>query len=183
MAKTRAEKEQSVHELKEKFERTESVVLTDYHGITVTQMQELKNDLKPMNAEFTVAKNTLLSRASKEAKKELPQEYLKGPTAILLSFDDPIEPIKKLAEFIKKYELPIIKSGLFEGKLLTKEGVVELSKITSKDKLYARVVGALNSAISSLVNVMSGNMRNLVYVLSAIKESSPPAGGSKGGAN
>ncbi len=176
MAKTRAEKEQSVHELKEKFERTESVVLTDYHGITVTQMQELKNDLKPMNAEFTVAKNTLLSRASKEAKKELPEENLKGPTAILLSFDDPIEPIKKLAEFIKKYELPVIKSGLFEGKLLTKEGVVELSKIPSKDELYARVVGALNFPISGLVNVMSGNMRNLVYVLNSIKE-------SKGGAN
>ncbi len=183
MAKTRTEKEQSVSNLKEKFERTESVVLTDYHGISVAQMQELKNELKPINAEFTVAKNTLLGRASKEAKKELPEENLKGPTAILLSFDDPIEPIKKLAEFIKKYELPKIKSGLFEGKLLTRDGVIELSKIPGKNELYAKVVGSLNSPISGLVNVLGGNMRGLVYVLNAIRESNPPAGGSKGGAN
>jgi len=176
MAKTRAEKEQSVSQLKEKFERTESVVLTDYHGISVSQMQELKSDLKPMNAEFTVAKNTLLSIASKEAKKELPEENLKGPTAILLSFDDPLEPIKKLAEFIKKYELPKIKAGIFEGKVLTKDGVIELSKIPSKNELYAKVVGSLNSPISGLVNVLGGNIRNLVYVLNSIKE-------SKGGAN
>lgn len=176
MAKTRAEKEKSVSELKEKFERTESIVLTDYHGISVPQMQELKNDLKPLNAEFTVAKNTLVSRASKEANKELPEENLTGPTAILFSFNDPIEPIKKLAEFIKKYELPVIKSGLFEGKLLTKDGIIELSKIPSKNELYAQVVGSLNSPISGLVNVLGGNMRNLVYVLNSIKK-------SKGGAN
>ncbi len=176
MAKTRVEKEQSVSELKEKFERTQSVVLTDYHGISVPQMQELKNDLKPLNAEFTVAKNTLLSIASKKAKKELPEENLKGPTAILLSFDDPIEPIKKLAEFIKKYELPVIKSGLFEGKLLSRDGILELSKIPSKNELYAQVIGALNSPISGLVKVLGGNIRNLVYVLNYIKE-------SRGGAN
>src|SRR3989344_2597957 len=175
MAKTREQKEQNVSALKEKFERSDSVVLTDYHGLSVSAMQELKKELKPINAEFTVAKNTLLGRASKEAKKELPEENLQGPTAILLSFGDPLEPIKKLAEFIKKYDLPTIKSGLFEGKVLSKEDVVELSKIPGRDELYAKVVGSLNSPIYGLVSALSGNLRNLVYVLNSIKE-------SKGGA-
>jgi large subunit ribosomal protein L10 len=176
MAKSREEKEQQVNELKEKFERALSVVLADYHGLSVSQMQELKKELKPTDAEFTVAKNTLLGRASKQAKKELPQENLEGPTAILFSFSDPIEPIKKLFEFIKKYELPTVKFGLFEGKPLTKEAVVDLSKIPDRSELYAKVVGSLNSPISGLVNTLNGNLRNLVYVLKQIES-------SKGGAS
>ena len=170
MAKTREEKEQSVKKLKEGFEKSGSVVIADYHGLSVSQIQELKKELKELQAEFSVAKNTLLSRASKESGNELPEENLQGPTAILFSKDDPIEPIKKLAEFIKKYELPKIKAGLFGGKLLTKEEVVELSKIPGRNELYAKLVGGLNSPIYGLVSVLNGNLRNLVYVLSQVQK-------------
>lgn len=184
MAKiSRNEKEELVKKLEEKFDRSESVVLTDYHGLSVPQMQELKGELKASDAEFSVAKNTLLSRASKQADKDLPQENLEGPTAILFAFGDPIEPIKKLAEFIKKYGLPSIKAGLFKNKVLSKEGVVELSKIPSRNELYAKVVGSLSSPIFGLLNTLNGNLRNLVYVLNAIKNNNSPDGGSKGGAN
>ncbi len=183
MAKTRSKKEELVKKFEEKFNLSESVVLTDYHGLSVPQMQELKNELKSANAEFTVAKNTLLSRASKQAEKQLPQDNLEGPTAILFSFGAPIEPIKKLAEFIKKYQLPSIKAGLFKSRFLSKEDVIELSKIPGRNELYAKVVGSLNFPIFGLVNTLNGNLRNLVYVLNAIKNSTPPAGGSRGGAS
>ncbi|MCH7541487.1 50S ribosomal protein L10 [Patescibacteria group bacterium] len=182
MVKTREQKEQKVSELEEKLEKASSVVLADYHGISVSQMQELKRELKQVNAEFTVTKNTLLSRAAKGAEKDLPEENLKGPTAVLFSFGDPIESIKKLFGFIKKYGLPTVKSGLFEGRQLTKEEIATLSKIPGRSALYAKVVGSLNSPIFGLVSTLNGNLRNLVYVLNAIKVSNPPVGGSKGGA-
>lgn len=182
MAKTREQKEQKVSELEEKFEKASSFVLTDYHGISVPQMQELKRELKQVNAEFTVTKNTLLFRAAKGAGKDLPEENLKGPTAVLFSLGDPIESIKKLFGFIKKYGLPVVKSGLFEGRQLTKEEITTLSKIPGRSELYVKVVVSLNSPISGLVSTLNGNLRNLVYVLNAIKISNPPAGVSKGGA-
>lgn len=182
MAKTREQKEQKVSELKEKFEKADSVVLADYHGISVSQMQELKKELKQVKAEFTVTKNTLLSRAAKDAKKDLPEENLKGPTAVLFSFGDPLESIKKLFGFIKKYGLPVVNSGLFEGRQLTKEEIANLSNIPGRSELYAKAVRSLNSPIHGLVSTLHGNLRNLVYVLNAIKVSNPPAGGSKGGA-
>jgi large subunit ribosomal protein L10 len=176
MAKiSREDKEKIVTNLKVKLDKAAGLVLTDYHGLSVAQMQELKKELKASDAEFTVAKNTLISRASKQSDTAIPQENLEGPTAILFSFGDPIEPIKKLAEFIKKYELPSIKLGFFEGRQLTKEAVLELSRIPGKNELYAKVVGSLNSPISGLVNTLNGNIRNLVYALEQIKN-------AKGGA-
>ena len=170
MAKiSREEKGKIVENLKEKLDKAAGLVLTNYHGLSVSQMQELKKELKGAGAEFTVAKNTLISRASKQSDTAIPQESLEGPTAILFSFGDPIEPIKKLAEFIKKYELPSIKLGFFEGKELSKEAVLELSRIPGRNELYAKVVGSLNSPIFGLVNTLNGNLRNLVYVLEQIK--------------
>lgn len=176
MAKiSREEKGKIVENLKEKLDKAAGLVLTNYHGLSVSQMQELKKELKGADAEFTVAKNTLISRASEQSDTAIPQESLEGPTAILFSFGDPIEPIKKLAEFIKKYELPSIKLGFFEGKELSKEAVLELSRIPGRNELYAKVVSSLNSPILGLVNTLNGNLRNLVYVLEQIKD-------AKGGA-
>lgn len=170
MAKiSREEKGKIVENLKEKLDKAAGLVLTNYHGLSVSQMQELKKELKGADAEFTVAKNTLISRASKQSDTAIPQESLEGPTAILFSFGDPLEPIKKLAEFIKKYELPSIKLGFFEGKELSKEAVLELSRIPGRNELYAKVVGSLSSPIFGLVNTLNGNLRNLVYVLEQIK--------------
>lgn len=166
---TKEGKKEVVEKLKEKLAKASSVVLTDYHGLSVPQMQELKNELKALEAEFSVVKNTLLSRAARQAGKALPSEELKGPTAAFFSFKDPIEGIKKLFEFIKKYELPAVKAGLFESKVLDKEAIVALSKIPSRNELYARVVGSLNSPIYGIVGVLNANLRNLVYTIDQIK--------------
>lgn len=176
MAKTRQQKENLVEQLKEQFKRSSSVVLADYHGLSVLAMQELKKELKGSDAQITVAKNTLIKRASKAAGNDIEPQVLEGPTAIVFSASDPIEPIKKLFEFIKKHDLPKVKAGLFEGNFVTAEGIVALSKIPGRNELYAKVVGSLNSPIYGIVSVLSGNLRNLVYVLSEVQK-------QKGGAS
>ena len=169
MAKTREQKENLVEQLKEQFKKSSSVVLADYHGLSVSSMQELKKELKDSDAQITVAKNTLIQRASKAAGNDIEPQVLEGPTAIVFSANDPIEPIKKLFEFIKKYDLPKVKAGLFEGKFITAEGIIELSKIPGRNELYAKVVGSLNSPIAGVVGVLSANLRNLVYALDQIR--------------
>ena len=171
MAKISKEgKKDLVSNLKSRFEKSAGSVLANYHGLSVSQLQELKKDLKGADAEFTVTKNTLLDRASKEAGKNIASENLEGPTAILFSYSDPIQPIKILAEFIKKYGLPTIKGGIFENSLLSKEDVVSLSKIPGKNELYSKIVSSLNYPIYGIVSVLSGNLRNLVYVLSEVQK-------------
>jgi len=170
MAKvTKEQKIQIVTTLKERLSKAVGLVLTDYHGLSVSQMQELKKILKPLGAEFTVVKNTLLTLASKGTGKKVPEEVLTGPTAILFSFEDAIEPIKKLADFIKQYKLPKIKLGFLESKLLSAEDVANLAKIPSRPELHANLVGTLNSPIYGLVGVLNANLRNLVFALDQIR--------------
>lgn len=177
MAKlSREEKEKIVENLKEKISASEAFVVTDYHGLSVPQMQELKKSLKETSAEFNVAKNTLIKLGAKQAKQEVDTESLAGPTAILFAKKDPIEAIKKLAEFIKQNKLPNVKSGVLDGEVLTKDNILALSRIPGRGELYAKVVGSLNSPIAGIVGVLNANLRNLVLVLSEIQK-------AKGGAS
>jgi len=179
MAKiTRAQKEKVVADLKENFDKASAYLLADYQGLSVTQLQELKRSLREAGTEFTVAKNTLINLATSGSDKEIPEEHLTGPTALLFSFGDAIESIKKLADFIKQYQLPKIKIAFLEGKPLSKEQVITLSKLPGRQELYAQVIGSLNSPLYGLVSVLNGNLQNLVYVLKQIGESR-----SKGGAS
>jgi len=170
MAKvTKEQKVKIVESLRDKFSKAVGLVLTDYHGLSVSQMQELKKGLKAINSEFTIAKNTLIDRAAKQSRTDLPAETLVGPTAILFSYGDPLEGIKKLADFIKNYELPKIKIGLLEGSVLPTERVMELAKIPGRIQLYANLASSLNSPIYGFVAVLNGNLRNLVFTLGRIK--------------
>jgi large subunit ribosomal protein L10 len=175
-SQSRIKKEETVDTLAEKIARAKSMVLADHSGLSVTASQELKRALRAVKSEFTVAKNTLLSLAAKKSQLPIPDDQLKGPTSILFSFDDEIEPIKKLSEFTKKYETPKVKVGFLQGELLTADRVSSLASLPSKDILYGKVVGSLYSPLYGLVGALSGNIRNLTYVLNAIKD-------SKGGAN
>lgn len=179
--KTREDKEKIVADLKTKFESSDSYVINDYHGLSVSQMQELKNTLKEIGADFLVTKNTLLKLSAQKAKKELDEQSLQGPTAILFSGPNPIESIKKLAEFIKKYSLPKIKSGSFEGKLLNKDEILDISRIPGRQELYAKIIGDLASPLYGIIGVLNANLQNLVYVLSEIQKRSSSTGEVKGG--
>lgn len=179
----REQKEETVAKLAEKMQTSKSMVLADYSGLNVASFQEVKNQLENDEAEFTVAKNTLLALAAKRAGYDIPSEALTGSTAILFAYGDEILPIKDLKTFEKKFEKPTPKIGFLGAELLSAEKITQLGLLPSKEELQAKVVGSLASPIVGIVGVLQANIRNLVYALDQIQKSKGSAGAAKGGAS
>ncbi|OGD63013.1 50S ribosomal protein L10 [Candidatus Beckwithbacteria bacterium RBG_13_42_9] len=160
---------QQLEALKEKAAKAKSIALTDYRGLTVAQMTNLRNKVREAGGELHVAKNTLLKLALQS--DELNQtNALEGPTLTLFAYEDEVAPIKAIVDFAKENELPHLKAGFLGQDFLNKEKLLALAKLPAREQLYAHLVGQLNAPISGFVNVLSANIRNLVYVLSAIKD-------------
>jgi large subunit ribosomal protein L10 len=166
----RARKEVSLTDLKEKVGRAKSMVMTDYRGLTMTKLQELRATLG-VSAEFTVAKNTILAKALNEAGvSSVTPDTFAGPTAVLFAYEDEVGPLKVLTKFSgASNELPRIKGGILDGSILSGDKVKALSKLPSKDQLRGQVVGTLAAPLSGLVSVLNGNIRNLVYALEQVR--------------
>ena len=150
-------------ELKEKFQNAQGVFFTDYQGLDVNSMADLRAQLKETDADFTIAKNTLLEIAQDEVE-------LEGPTATLFTYGDPIPALKVLTEFKKKFEKPAFKSGLFEGSTLSKEQIEELSALPGREVLLGKLVGLLNAPVTNFAGILKANQRNFVYALKEIAE-------------
>jgi large subunit ribosomal protein L10 len=160
---------EKVTDLKDKLFRSKTVVLTDYRGLTVAQLDDLRKKVEAVGAEFEITKNTLLARSLEG--KDVPAEALTGPTATLFSYQDEVSPLKALVDFIKINNLPTIKVGFLGQALITSAQVADLAKLPSRDLLVAKLVGMLKGNQYGLVSVLSGNMRKLVYALDAVAKS------------
>ena len=164
----KAEKTFFVQNLTEEIKSASSVVLVDYTGLSVKMQQELKSRLAEANAKMAVVKNTLFKIAGKNAKfpeDALTDTALSGPTAMIITEDDPLTPLQVLAKFAKEFEIPQLKVGIVEGAFQDKENLTALSKIPSKEALYAQVVGTMAQPLNSIVYTLQANMQNLISVL------------------
>lgn len=171
MAITRRKKEETVATITDKFGRSRSVVFTDYQGLTMSQLSDLRNKLREQQAEFTVVKNTLIERALKQATYgEAPQEIKAGPTAVMFAYEDEISPIKILVKAIKDADIGKVKAGFLGKNFLESTGINRLAALPGKQELQGRVVGVLAAPLSGMVNVLQGNLRNLVYALDQIRQ-------------
>lgn len=143
------------------------MVLTDYRGLNVTQMAELRRAIKKAGGEFEVVKNTLLELAMKEGlpRKFTEGEPLQGPTAALWTYEDDLAPLKALNDFIKKTDLPKIKLGFWDGQPISIERIKELASLPTMEELKAKLVAFLQSPIYSLNSVLSWDLRKLVCIL------------------
>ncbi len=162
----------TVQTIKEKLDKSKGVAIADYIGLSASDLNELRQTLKDNDAELAVTKNTLVKVALAEQKmstKELEND-LEGPTALIFAYKDPIKTIKVLFDFIKKMELPKIKSAIFEGMYSTAEEVQTISQLPSKEQLLAQVVGGLKSPLNGIVGALSGVQRKFVYTMSAIAD-------------
>ena len=166
----KVEKEKTVDELREKFSLTKSLFLTDFRGLNVDQMTDLRRDLKEKKAEYRITKNSLIRLAARESRFEGVLDYLKGPTGLVFSFEDPVSPAKVLYEIHKKVEKPKIKIIWMEGKLLDENHLKSLAALPSKDVILTQIVFGLNSPLANLVGTLQGVMRNFVGVLDAVRE-------------
>lgn len=162
----------SVASIKTKLAEAKSIVLADYAGLTVKLQQDLRRQVKAAGGEVLVLKNTLLKIALKDEKFDLEPlvDSFNGPTLTLLAYQDEIAPIKALAEFAKTNELPTIKAGFLNKSPLTREQVDQLAKLPTKIEMIAKTIGTIKAPLSGIVNVLSGNLKKLVYALEAIKK-------------
>ena len=166
----KVEKEKTVDELREKLSLTKSLFLTDFRGLNVDQMTDLRRDLKEKKAEYRITKNSLIRLAARESRFEGVLDYIKGPTGLVFSFEDPVGPAKVLYEIHKKIEKPKIKIIWMEGKLLDENHLKSLAALPSKDVILTQIVFGLNSPLANLVGTLQGVMRNFVGVLDAVRE-------------
>lgn len=163
-------KEEIVAALHEKLGRTQMVVLTNYKGLNVATLSALRRKLNAVGVEYKVVKNTLLIRASQEtAVAQIASEF-SGPSAVALSYGDPVTPAKILSEFAAENEKFSIKSGVMGGKVLTPEGLKALSALPAREVLLAQVLGTLNSVPGSLVRALADVPRRMLNVLTAVRD-------------
>ena len=156
--------------LKEKLDGAKTVVFADYHGLSVNKQQELRAKIQETAGEFTVVKNTLLKLALKDKHASKLDDTFKGATALLIAREDEIGPLKALVEFAKENELPKVKAGILDDRIISPEEIDELAKLPGRIELQGKLIATLQSPISGFVNVLRGNLTGLVQALKQIKE-------------
>lgn len=168
---TRAQKATSVAELRESLLRSKMTIVSDYRGLTVKEITTLRRRLQKVDADFTVAKNTLVKVALKgEPLGEQLEQLLKGPTALAVSYGDPVAPAKILVDFIKEVKKTSLRGGVLEGKAVGVDQVKAIAELPSREVLISMVLRTMNGPIQNMVGVLSAFPRSLVYTLEAIRK-------------
>ena len=169
MPLTKEQKQNIVKDLKESIDKQKSMVFVSIQGLKAAELLELRNKLKELNCKISVAKKTLMDIAFKESKIEIDTSKLEGQVALVFGFKDEVLPAKTSYEFSKKNENLKILGGFLEDKFREVNEIVTLAKIPSREELLAKVVGSISAPVYGLANVLQGNIRNFVQVLSKIK--------------
>src|SRR5438034_3596446 len=175
----RSEKERVVAELADRLRSTESLMVADYRGLTMPEIEELRTRLLEAGARFTVVKNTLTRRAAEEAGAKDVLELIEGPTAIafLEADSDPVAVAKVLSETARARGVLVIRGGLLEGSLVGDDAIKQLATLPPPDVLRAQLVGAVSAPLATVVGLFAAPLRDLVGVLDArikqLQESEP----------
>jgi len=170
MPKTKEQKQKIISELKDKIAKQKAMVFVGIAGLKVNDLFDLRKRLKKVNASLVVVKKTLIDLAFKEQGIEFNKKLLEGQPAVIFGFEDEISPAKIAHQFSLKNENLKILGGYFDSEFKKKEEVIALAQLPSKQELLSRLVGSVLSPMSGLLNVLQGNIRNLIYVLKRIEE-------------
>jgi large subunit ribosomal protein L10 len=172
MAKTRQAKEKVLSEVAAFLKKAKGLVFADYAGLTVKDMQELRRTLRSKGVSYEVVKKTILRRGLKEVGfDKVNVDNLKGMISVAVSESDEVEPAKQVMAFAKTHEKFQVLGGILETNFVDAAKVKELAKLPGKQELLGQLVGTIAAPISGLVNVLQGNLRGLVQVLSQIANS------------
>ena len=144
------QKKEEVSNLAAKMKEAKIILLTDYRGINVADVTELRAELRKSNSEYKVIKNNITKRALAECGLEGLDEALEGPTAVIMTTSDYLEPTKAIYNFSKKNDFYKIKGGVVEGKVMTAEEIITLAKLPSREELLSMLAGGLLANISKL---------------------------------
>jgi large subunit ribosomal protein L10 len=164
------EKKQLVDEMREKFSKTKVLIIVDFKGLDVLSLSLLRKKLRDVGVECKVAKNTLLARAVEETPVAAIKDEFKGPSAVVLGYDDPVAPAKVLIEFAKDNQKLEIKTGIMGGKLMNPSDIKALSDLPSREVLIAKLLSVMVGVPTSFVRVLNGVPQSLLNVLQAVKD-------------
>jgi large subunit ribosomal protein L10 len=171
MSKVRPDKVATVKEVKSRVKSTSTAVVTEYRGMTVAQISALRRQLRTLDADFKVYKNTLVLRAIAGSDVESLGEFLHGPTAITFVDGDVSAVAKALRDFAKETPTLVVKGGVVDGKSLTMRDLVELADLPSRDVLLAQLAGLLASPLRTMAGLLKAVPQNFAYGLSALLDS------------
>ena len=165
---TKAFKQEKIEEMKEKFAKAKVAVVTEYKGFTVEEITKLRRELQKQEGDYMVTKNTLAKIAAKGTQFEVLDDVMKGPIAIAFGFKDEVAPAKVLTKFIKEVKKGEILSAALDGKLLSKKETEVLSNLPSKEELYAKMLGSINSPATGIVGAVNAVMSGLVRAMDQV---------------
>lgn len=166
----RDEKTAIVSELNDSFSRAKFTVVADYCGLKVSELQQIRIDLRNCDSEIRIAKNTLLKKAVENTDSVSLSDDFSGTTAVVIAYGDPVMPAKVVAKFADEHEKFKIRSASFEGGKLGVEELIALSKLPTKDVLLGQLLSVMNAVPTGLVRVLSGVPRTFLYGLQAVKD-------------
>ncbi|HUL03266.1 MAG TPA: 50S ribosomal protein L10 [Gemmatimonadales bacterium] len=169
MIRTKAQKQETVTALATKLRRAPTVYVTDFTGLNVARISDLRRKLRAAGVEYVVVKNTLALRALQDAQVAGLDEHLGGPTALALGGADPVAAAKVLVDFAKEHEKPAIKVGLVEGRTVTAAEVKQLASLPSRPELMAQLGGALQAPLAGFVGALNGLLYMMVGALEALQ--------------
>jgi large subunit ribosomal protein L10 len=160
------EKVETVEEFKSRLDGAKTVLVTEYRGLTVQQLSDLRKQLRGVSAQYKIIKNRLARLAMTDSDLSKLSPHLKGPTGMVISKEDPVAVAKALHTFARTNQALAIKAGFIEGQVLPPAELKALSELPSKDAIRAQIIGAIQGPLAQLVGLLQAPQRELAYVLS-----------------
>ncbi|MEA2646105.1 MAG: large subunit ribosomal protein [Chloroflexota bacterium] len=163
-------KAEAVEQVSDKLKRAQALVITDYRGLSVAQLQDLRRKLRAAGVEYVVVKNTLARRAADENGLEALKPALVGPVGMAIGYDEAVAPAKLVNEYIRQTRLLTITSGLLGDRLLSAEEVKQLGDLPSREVLLGQLAGSLNHSVAQLAGAMQSVVQKLANGLDAYRQ-------------
>lgn len=167
---TKAFKQEKIDAMKANFEKAQVAVVTEYKGYSVEEITNLRRNLQKEGGDYMVTKNTLAKIAAKGTAYEAIAELCKGPVAVAFGFDDQVSPAKVVSKFIKDSKKGEILGAVLEGNLLSADEAKALANLPSKEELYAKMLGCVNSPASGIVGSVNAVMASLTRAVAAVRD-------------
>ena len=158
-------------ELQEKFSKAKGVIFTDYRGLTVEEITNLRDQLRSAQLEYRVVKNTLARRAVEGTSLDNTKDYFSGPVGLAIGYDDPVLLAKKVLEFIKSNEKLKVTVGSIEGTVCEPNDLKTISELPSREVQLSMLVGAMKSPLYKFANALNATMVRFAYAMEALKRS------------
>lgn len=163
-------KEQVITELKEGFDKAKAIIFTDYRGMTVAELSDLRRSLRNGNFHYRVVKNTLAKIASQGTPVSAAQDSFKGPVGIAISYDDPVMTVKKILGYSKNNEKLKVSSGIIEGRFCTPDELRAVAELPPRNVLLSMLAGTLLAPLSKLAGTINAIVSSFAHAINALRD-------------